>query len=643
MATEDRQAGCIVDTSRSPHARLRPLALAEVSLGDGFWQAWRNMNSKTALSYGYNKLDESGVLRNFEIAAGRKTGSFQNMRFADSDLYKWLEAACFELACSPEAELERKVQEAVDLIGAAQQEDGYVDTYYQLGDIDRRWANITVDHELYCAGHMFQAAVAHHRATGRTDFLNIARRFADHIDSVFGPGKLEKPPGHPEIETALVELYRVTGEKRYLGLAGYLLDRRGHASIGGGAYHQDHVPVREAQELAGHAVRQLYLLAGAADVYLETGESALMTALERLWKDMTRRKMSITGGVGARHQLESFGDSYELPNDRPYNETCAQIASCMWNWRMLLATGEARFADLMEWTLYNSVISGVSLDGTRYFYPNHLLSRGNTERSEWFACACCPPNVMRTLASIGGYMATKTEDGLQLHLYDEACFATVLGQAGEVELKVETRYPWEGVVKVAVSATPEGEWTLSLRVPGWCSRAELAVNEQPSGVNAVPGTYAAIKRRWRKGDVVCLKLDMPAVLYSAHPYVEPARGCATVTRGPLVYCLEGCDQEPGLSVLDCVLDADGNFEPQWRQELLGGVTVLTFSGYVRDYGDWADALYRPRTKAGGNAAAVEQAEAGRAGTMRKTVLTAIPYYAWANREKAPMAVWIPLA
>ena len=611
----------VVDTAHSPHAVLRSLAFDAVRLQDGFWSRWQRINRREALNYGYEQLLESGALSNFEVAAGRRAGGFQNMRFSDSDLYKWLEAASFELIRQPDAWISERVGEAVELMAAAQCQDGYLNTFYQITDPGGRWTNIRDDHELYCAGHLFQAAVAHYRATASEALLMIAQRFADCIDAVFGPGRMRGVPGHPEIEMGLIELYRTTRQERYLKLAQFFIDERGKGSIDGRAYHQDHIPVREAMEPAGHAVRQLYLLAGVADLYLETGEQGLLDAMDRVWRDMSTRKMSITGGVGARHDGEAFGESYELPNDRVYNETCAQIASVMWNWRLLLATGECRYADLMEWTLYNGVISGVSLDGRSYFYPNPLLSRGGVTRSGWFSCACCPPNVMRTLASVHNYFVTHNDAGLQIHLYDRMRI-----EAAGLRLEVEGDYPWQPGVIVQVKEAGLADMTISLRIPQWCADPVVRVNgEQMAGIRA--GAYCDLRRGWRSGDVIELDLPLRPVFHEAHPYVEPARGCVALSRGPLVYCFEGLDQPVGTNVFDAFVDPGAVVEETWQDELLSGVTMLRAHGNIRDNTGWSQQLYRlvgkPDT------------------TGTPVVLHAIPYYAWANRGSAPMVVWMP--
>jgi len=584
-------------------------------------------------------LNESGNFNNLKLAAGSGKGEYQTPVFMDSDVYKWLEAASYDLANVPDPELEHMVDQAIELIAAAQQEDGYLNSYYQVNKPDERWTDLDHDHELYCAGHLLEAAVAHHRATGKPTLLAVARRFADHIDSEFGPGKRQRAPGHPEIELALVELYRETRERRYLDLAAFFVDQRGSGTMRGyrlgPAYQQDHVPVREATEVAGHAVRQLYLTAGVTDIYMETGEQALLDAMTRLWCDMTFTKMHITGGLGARFVGESFGQAYELPSDRCYCETCAAIASMMWNWRLLLATREARYAELLERSLYNGFLSSVSLDGRRYFYVNPLQSRGVdsmqgrgvVERPEWFGCACCPPNVMRQIALVGHYAATTDESGLQIHQYVSAKIEAELEAERQVVLRTETDYPWDGKVKLTIEETSGNEWKLALRVPGWCEGANLRVNGEAIEAAATSGTYATIERAWQAGDIVELDMVMQPRLTEPNPRVDAIRGSLAIERGPLVYCLEEVDQEPGLNLLDVRIAPDASLRATRREDLLGGVVVVEAQGAVVDVDAWRDELYRP--------APMEDLP------QREVVLRAVPYFAWANRGPGTMRVWIP--
>ena len=625
-----------VDSSQSPYATLRSLPAGSVVLQRGLLEEWQRANRDVSIRHGYHMLEESGNFHNVRLALGEAEGEYRTPVFMDSDIYKWLEAASFELANAPDGELESLVDDTIELMARAQMPDGYLNTYYQVLMPDKRWTNLAIDHEMYCAGHLFQAAVAHHRTTGKDSLLNIATRFADHIDALFGPEKRPGTPGHPEIEMGLVELYRETGEKRYLDLAGFLVDQRGNGLLGrgrmGAAYFQDHVPVRDASTLSGHAVRQLYLTAGVVDLYLETGEQALFDAMMRQWHDLTAKKLYITAGVGARHEGEAFGEPYELPNDRAYCETCAAIASMMWNWRLLLATGEGRYADLMERTLYNAFLSSVSHDGMHYFYVNPLLSRGAEEeigrgghrRTLWHGCACCPPNVMRTLSSLGHYFATAGEASAEIHLYGPMDIALQIGGVGDVRMRVETRYPWDGAIKLTVEEATGSRWRLALRRPGWCEGATVTVNGQSADVATDKG-YFVIERAWQPGDVIELDLPMQARLVEAHPAIDPTRGCLAIERGPMVYCLEECDH-PDAELSSVEIDEAGSLETLWEPDLASGVVMVQASGYQVDTETWSDHLYRPF---------------GQTDSHSPLELLAVPYFAWANREPGSMQVWIP--
>jgi uncharacterized protein len=639
--TAGRAAGPI-DATASPHAVWRTLPAGGVTLDGGIWAKRQAVNRQAALPHGFRMLEEAGNFENLRIAAGRSQATYRGPVFMDSDVYKWIEAACFELARRPGAELATLIDRAIDVIEPAQQADGYLNSYYTVVETDRRWIDFGHGHELYCAGHLFQAAVAHHRATADERLLAIARRFADHIDATFGPGKRPATPGHPEIEMALAELYRETGERRYLDLAGFLVDQRGHGWLGpsrrynNSSYFQDRVPVREASELEGHAVRALYLTAGVADLYLETGEQALLDALERQWRDLVSRKLYITGGVGSRHLAEAFGQPYELPNELAYCETCAAIASVMWCWRMLLITGQARFADLAERTLYNAVLAGISLDGERYFYVNPLanngaeeqLHRGGPRRKPWHQVACCPPNVMRLFASLGHYVATSDADGLQIHQFGAARITAEGGPGRSVALRIEGDYPWDGRVRLIVEESGGGGWALSLRWPAWSDEASVRVNGEAVDPTPGPNGYLRLERIWRPGDAVELDLRLVPRLIEAHPWIESTRGCLAIERGPLVYCLEQADHDA--PVYDLEIDPAAPLDASWRPDLLDGVAIVHGSGYQIDRSDWDGRLYRP---VGTDAAP----------PRRPADLTAIPYYAWANRDLGAMKVWLPSA
>ncbi|MFD9395256.1 glycoside hydrolase family 127 protein [Streptomyces sp. NPDC060000] len=632
-----------------PGARAA-LASAAVEVRAGFWSIRREVNARTSIPQGPGLLESAGNLHNLRVAAGAAEGAFKGAYpFVDSDVYKWLEAASWQLAQPmPEDQgpLADDVERIVSLVAGAQRPDGYLNTWFQLLKGGERYKDLRWGHELYCAGHLIQAAVAHHRATGRTELLDVAVKFADQIDSVFGPpgsGKeIDGVDGHPEVETALVELYRETGERRYLDLAGYFLGRFGHGLLGGEAYCQDRVPLREADNVEGHAVRQLYLLAAAADLATETGDAELRAAAERLWRAMTATKTHLTGGLGAHHDEEDFGDPYELPNERAYCETCAAIASVQWSWRMALLTGEARYSDLIERTLYNGFLAGVSLDGERWLYVNPLQVRdGHTDtggdqsarRTRWFRCACCPPNAMRLLASLEHYLASSGSGGLQIHQYVTGRYTGDL-DGTPVVVSTETDYPWHGTIALTVEETPNDRpWTLSLRIPHWGGDHRVRVGDTVYDRSDAPVTdgWLRLERTWAPGDQVVLELALEPRLTAADPRVDAVRGCVAIERGPLVYCLEGIDH-PGGGLDDMVLDTTRPLAVKHRPDLLGGVTAVVAAGRRRDPAEAGWWPYRTARTTG--AADTPPAE-------EPLELTAIPYYAWANRQDGGMRVWLP--
>lgn len=629
----------IVDTTNSPFASLRPVPIDAVTLQDAFWAPRLRINREVTLPSQYRLLLETGRIDNLLRAAGKWDGDFQGRVFNDSDVYKWLEAASWALASSsePHPALRQEIDDAIAAIEAAQQPDGYLNSYFSLDRAGERWTDFDL-HEMYCAGHLFQAAVAHHRATGSRRLLDVASRFADHIDASFGPveaGKRIGTDGHPEVEMSLVELARETGERRYLELAQFLVDVRGHGLLGsafnrfGSEYHQDHQPFRELEEVVGHAVRAVYLNAGVADIYAETGEQALWDALRRLWQSMTERKMYVSGGVGSRYEGESFGEDYELPNALAYTETCAAIGSAMWTWRMLQVSAEARHADLLEHTLYNAVLPGVSLDGQRYFYQNPLADEGAHRRQEWFGTACCPPNVARTLAALPGYVYGVANAAIWVHLYAASTARVALPDGRVVTLRQETFYPWDGEVEICVDGA--GEFALRVRIPAWCEAgASLTMNDEAVADPLAPGSYAEVRRCWRPGDRLQLTLPMPVRRVECHPRVEENAGRVALLRGPLLYCVEQADH-PGIDLHNIVLPDGATLKKQSRPNVLGG--VVTISGAARlappDDG-WTAKLYRTATR--------EQT----ASTFEPATITAIPYHRWANREEGPMRVWIRL-
>jgi uncharacterized protein len=608
---------------------------------DGFLAERQRVNRHHTIPHGFDQLERSGTLDNLRLAAGAggryrasadSTGA--TFPFLDSDVYKWLEAVGWELGRAADPALAAAADEAIGLVAAAQRPDGYLNSYVQVVTGGTPLTDLAWGHELYCVGHLIQAAVAWHRALGDDRLLAVAVRAADHVDRELGPAGREGVDGHPGIEMALVELTRVTGEPRYLALAARLLDLRGKGLLGAGrfgaAYWQDHEPVREAATVAGHAVRQLYLDCGAVEVAVELGDQGLLAAVRRRWRDLAQTRTYLTGGMGSRHRDESFGDPFELPPDRAYAETCASIAGVMLGWRLLLATGEAGYADAVERALYNGVLSGVSLTGTRFFYVNPLQRRtdraweppGHGERASWYPCACCPPNLMRTISSLEQYLATSDGTGVRLHQHASADLqAPVAG--GTVRLAVRTGYPWRGRVTVEVTETPDRPWTLSLRVPGWCRSATLT---GPGGTRprAVAAGYAELARPWKAGEVAVLDLELPVRVTEPDPRVDAVRGCVAFERGPLVYCLESADLPPDTQLEDL----------RWDRRR------APFAVPRPDIGDGVVGIAVPvaRGPAGLPVPIDRGTPLGFPGPLRAG---AIPYFAWANRGAEAMRVWVP--
>ena len=606
---------------------LQPVCWKNVQIEGGFWGTRLQINRKITLDGQYEQMEKTGRIDNFRRASGEKKGKFEGLFFNDSDVYKWLEAASYSLGTHPtDRKLENKVESLIKEIAAAQQEDGYLNTYFILKK-RKRFADLKNKHELYCAGHLFEAAVAHHLSTGKISFLNVATRFADLICQTFGSDKKRGVPGHQEIELALMKLYWLTGKKRYLATAKFFIDERGKGSPGRDEYYQNHAPFIEQKDIVGHAVRAVYLMSGAADVYRETKDKAMMDTLEGLWKNMTEKKMYLTGGIGSRHQGEAFGKNYELPNDRAYAETCAAIGNIFWNHRMLQLTGEAKYADIMERALYNGFLSGISLDGKTYFYQNPLQSDGTDRRQSWFECACCPSNIARLLSSLGSYFYSISREGLWVHLYGKSKLTANIDKERKVILTQITNYPWSGDINIKVSPDTETSFTLFLRIPAWCKKAEVLVNGEYVEKSVRPGSYLPISRVWKQGDEVQLNLSMSVDFLETHPH-SSNNGRLAISRGPLIYCIEAADHQ-GVDVFDILLSPDRAFSPHFNPDLLGGVGVLRGKGLLRDKSEWERKLYHLHQK-------------GQKTKSKPFPITAIPYFAWANREPGKMLVWIPI-
>jgi uncharacterized protein len=621
---------------------LRPLGLDCVRITGGFWRERQAVNAHTTLKHCLGWMERLGWIANFDATAAGEGGERAGRSFSDSEIYKLLEALAWESARSGDAWAESTFADLARRVIAAQRPDGYLHTKFGGPGQPPRYSDLEWGHELYCAGHLIQAAVARARTAGADDFVAAAVRLADHIGRVFGPDGRPAVCGHPVIEPALVELYRVTGERRYLEQAALFVERRGHGTLKDAdmtsEYFVDDVPVRDADVLRGHAVRALYLSAGAVDVAVEGTDSGLLAALETQWRNTVSRRTYLTGGMGSRHAGESFGDDYELPSDRAYSETCASVGSLMYSWRLLLADGDEAHADLIERTLYNVIATSPNQDGNEFFYVNPLQRNTpgqesardvpspratSSQRAPWFAVSCCPTNVARTVASLAAYIATVDASGLQIHQYAPSVIRAALPDGRAVAVHVETDYPAAGSVVVTVDESPGSPWTLSLRVPGWAR--DEAVIESGGQRDAVSGRVARVTAAFQAGDRVVLELPLAPRLTFPHPRVDDLRGTAAVEVGPLVYCLESVDQ-PDVPLPDVRLDALATLA---HQPAAGG-------GNVRARGH----LARPREEA---ATSWPYASAPREEPLAGQELVFIPYHCWAQRGPSTMRVFVPLA
>ena len=634
----------------APRARFRPPAVPQVEVR-GFWGARIDAVCARTADTLYQRCEEAGMLQQIDPDApspGVKIpfhgGLVTAQMFWDSDFGKVIETAAYCLQRSPNPELERKVDHVIDLYGRLQQPDGYLSSWYQRIQPGLRWTNLRDCHELYCAGHLIEGAVAYYQATGKRKLLDIMCRYMDHVATVFGtgPGQKRGYCGHEEIELALVKLARVTGQQKYMDLAKYFIDERGRQPHFYDAeareqgrdpkdyifktyeYNQSHLPVREQDKVVGHAVRAMYLYSGMADIAMEYGDDSLRLALERLWRDLTSKRLYVTGGLGPSADNEGFTADYDLPNESAYAETCAAVGLVFWAARMLGLGPDARYGDMMELALYNGASSGLSLDGATFFYENPLESRGGHHRWTWHRCPCCPPNIARLTASIGSYMYGQSEDAIAVHLYGDST-ATLDVAGGKVRLVQDTRYPWDGAIALTVEPEAPAGFTLHLRIPGWCRKATLSVNGTAQDLAAITTNgYAAITRRWAPGDTVRLDLELAVERIHAHPEIRHDAGRTAIRRGPLIYCLEGVDNPVPLNSL--VLPADARLTPREEPGLLGGVVTLEGEARAQSAADWGDDLYRT------------------APTPERPVrIRAVPYYAWDNRVPGEMLVWVRTA
>ena len=605
-------SGCSAGTGTEEVKMITPVNFSDVLIEDGFWTPRLQSHKDVTMGVCIDQIEnQTGRIRNFENAA-LKQGEHSGIFFDDSDVYKALEGMAYSLQNIPDPVLEAKCDEWIDKFAAAQEEDGYINTFYTLTGLDKRWDNMD-KHEMYCAGHMIEAGVAYYNVTGKRKLLDVCIRMADHMMTIFGPGKRNWVPGHEEIELALVKLYQATGEKKYLEFSEWLLDQRGHGygshSVSQGeaarkwnpVYYQDDAPVRDMWEIAGHAVRAMYLYCGMADVAAYTGDQGYIDALNRLWDDVVLRNMYITGGIGQSAHNEGFTEDYSLPNLTAYCETCASVGMVLWNWRMNQFTGDSKYADVMERSMYNGALAGISLEGDTFFYVNPLESVGNHHRKPWYGCACCPSQICRFLPSIGNYIYGVSDNAVWVNLYmGNTAEVKVAGK--DVTLTQKTDYPWDGAIALTVGTKSPVKTQIRLRIPDWCSSYTLAVNGQPVEAPVEKG-YAVIERKWKNDDTVELNLDMPVEVVAADPRVKENEGKRAVQRGPLVYCIEEADNKVDFDSLR--ISEDAQFTTEFRPDFLRGVVTIT------------------------------------ARTADNT-LNYIPYYTWDNREAGGMKVWVPL-
>jgi DUF1680 family protein len=631
------QSEGVVSVAHSPYAKLHSVPIHAVKMGEGFWSSRRAINVEQSIPALLTELEQHGIVDNFLRLEGKKDVPRRGPLYTDSDLYKWMEAVAFVLQSGDQeparqAKLRAEFDRLTGIIHDAQEPSGYLNTYWTEERTAKRFTEMTRSHELYCMGHLIQAAIAYYRATGDRKLLDVGIRFANYMVENFGPRKRPALTGHPEFEMALIELYRSTGERRYLDFAGYLLSgverERLHLTDDQLTYLFSGKPFTSRQEFEGHAVRAMYASSGATDYYMETGDAAYLKTLETLWSDLVNRKMYITGGVGSREAGEAFGEAFELPNAQAYGESCAAIANMMWNWRMLLAMGQSRFADVMERALYNGINSGMSLSGTLYCYRNPLESHGEKIRNEWYDTTCCPPNLERILASLPGYMYGTSPQGVYVNLFHSSELNWHLENGTGIRLAQHTEYPWKGAVDLTVDPARAAEFSLFVRIPAWADGTTITGDSGQFREAPKPGEYFEIHRRWAPGDKLHIAFEMKPRLVRANPLVREDAGRVALERGPLVYCLEQPDQ-PGISLFDASLLDDGSgFESAFQPSLLGGIMVLKHRATVVDQPFSSEPLYR---------AFGEHVE--RPGKV--VSLTFIPYYAWANRGPSNMEVWVP--
>lgn len=638
----------------------KTLSLKSINVNDTFWKSMMELVRTKVIPYQWEALNDridgaepSHCMKNFKIAAGMMEGQFKGFVFQDSDFAKWIEAVGFSLMWHKDEKLEKIADEAIDIVCSAQQPDGYLDTYYIINGLDKRWTNLRDNHELYCLGHLIEGAVAYYEATGKDKLLNAVIKYVDYVDTIFGPeeNKMHGYPGHEVIEMALIKLYKIKKEETYLKLAKYFIDERGKSPLyfeGEGKkynnkfwwedsyfkyqYYQAGKPVREQYSAEGHAVRAVYLYSGMADVARETGDEELFEACKRLWENITKKRMYITGGIGSSEYGEAFTYDYDLPNDTIYAETCASIGLVFFARRMLEIIPKSEYADVMEKALYNGIISGMSLDGTKFFYVNplevvpeaslkdHLRHHVKIERQKWFGCACCPPNIARLLSSIGSYVYSVRENTLFMHLFVGGEIETNLSNR-DISFNVETNYPWDENIKVRVKQEEETKFEFAFRIPEWCRCYTIKVNENDVKYEMMDG-YAYIKRIWKNNDEIHINLKMPVEVMNSNINIRENIGKVAVMRGPIVYCIE--EEDNGKNLHRVYLSEKSKFTHKYEKDLLGGVVTIEGNGKMLCDDSQKDKLYKSNANI----------------RFENKKLKFIPYYSWANRTPGEMLVWV---
>lgn len=628
----------VLDTAASPQAVLHGVPVSAVTVTAGFWSPRRKVNVDVSLPTLLTLFEENGIIDNFRRVSGKKEVARRGPLYTDSDVYKWLEAVAFALQSGDNPQLRKSAEAVIDDIVAAQEPSGYLNTYFTREHLAERHTNMVGGHELYCAGHLVQGGIAWYRATGDRKLMDAGIRMAVYVAREFGPGKRPIFEGHPEFELSMIELYRTTGDKKYLDLAGYFLggDPRNVAK----ARERDMIylftikPFTERTKLEGHAVRAMYASSGAADYYLETGDKAYWNTLATLWEDMVQRKMYITGGVGSRADGEAFGDPYELPNRQAYTESCAAIGTMFWNWRMFQATGDGKYMDSFERSLYNGANSGLSLSGNLYCYRNPLELTGDPKdriRNPWYDTTCCPPNLQRILASLPGYFYSTSKDGLWVHLFDNNSLNWKLEDGTPIQVTQTTKYPWDGKLELTVSPAFAKAFTLHLRRPSWAGSVRVSIAGVPVASPTLEKGYFALHRTWKPGEKVVVQFDMTPRMVVSNELIRDNIGKVAVERGPLVYCMESLDQPSGTSVFDWRLDSPAgkqSFQSNWKAGMLGGIVTLTHHATRPAKPDSGQPLYDVLSRS--------TAQASLPG-----VVTLVPYYTFHNREITAMQVWIP--